>query len=721
MTIYENNLAHLLDELHRIDLIVRLHIEKWRAGRKQGADEFGLQGLYISEDEVSTILQNPPYVLEADVSPGLERIETITREINKNKLESIKQGKELRLPRLADFFHLQPFEIDILLICLASELDMRYEKLYSYLQNDVTRKRPSVDLVNKLLCRSIEERFWAREYFSPTSPLIKNRILYFTGDGQDGQIPLLSRSIKIDERIIGYLLGSNDVDSRIRNFSKIIEPGVSLSELILTEDNKKVLDRLLQSNMRNPMMFFFYGPYGTGKKMVAEAVCKEFGIPMLVVDSRALMKSESLETLNIIIREALLQDSSLYIEGFDALWKEKENGVTVTGLLQELDNFPNVVFLSGEQQWEPAGALRNHRFIILAFPMPSLLLRKSLWESILNGNKPNDVDIIALASKFKLSGGQIKDALYTARNKAMAKGSSRLSMEDLYQGCKVQSNRNLSSLARKIEPHYNWEDIVLPKDSKEQLREVSGYIKHKGTVYLDWGFDKKLSLGKGLNVLFSGPSGTGKTMAAEIIANDAGLDLYKIDLSNVVSKYIGETEKNLSKIFKEAETSNAILFFDEADALFGKRSEVKDAHDRYANIETGYLLQKMEEYEGVVILATNLSKNIDDAFLRRMHYVIDFPFPDETQRRLIWDGIFPKEAPLAEDIDFKFIAGKLKLAGGNIKNISLSAAFYAAEEACEIGMRQIMHAAKREYQKIGKPFLKEDFEPYYKLIEADER
>ena len=235
-------------------------------------------------------------------------------------------------------------------------------------------------------------------------------------------------------------------------------------------------------------------------------------------------------------------------------------------------------------------------------------------------------------------------------------------------------------------------------------------------VYSDWGFDRKLSTGKGLNVLFSGPSGTGKTMAAEIIARETQLDIFKIDLSNVVSKYIGETEKNLSKIFKEAETSNAILFFDEADALFGKRSEVKDAHDRYANIEIGYLLQKMEEFDGVVILATNLSKNIDDAFLRRIQIAVEFPFPDESHRKLIWTRMFPDESPLSKDIDYKFLSEKIKLAGGNIKNMAVAAAFYAAENSGEINMHHIMHAARREYQKIGKPFLKSDFDPYYEMI-----
>jgi AAA+ superfamily predicted ATPase len=714
MNIYENSLEHLLDELQRIDLIVRLHLEKCRAEHSDGDY---LQGLCISENEVNSILQAMPYGLNARSDIELEKIETIRREIDRKKLETIKQGKELRLHTLSELFHLQPFEVDLLLICLAPELDLRYEKLYSYLQNDVTKKRPTIDLVIKLLCFSLQEMLRAREHFSQTAPLIKNCLLYLAGDEQT---PLLSKSIKVDERIVSYLLGADGIDQRIRNFSSIIKAKRSFSDII-AENNKNILAELMRqhSSLKSPLMFFFHGPYGTGKKMAAEVICKELGMPLLVVGSKALMKNE-FETLDIVAREALLQDSSLYIEGFDALLKQENSGINMTGALQELDNFPNWVFLSGEQPWESAGILKNHGFISIAFSMPPLALRKRLWFSFLNGNISQDV-VDAIASKFKFSGGQIRDAIFAARSIAMAKGCAKFSMEDLYEGCKAQSNKNLIAFARKIELHYKWDDIVLPKDVKEQLKEVSGYIQYKGTVYSDWGFDKRLSLGKGLNVLFSGPSGTGKTMATEIIAGEAGLDLYKIDLSVVVSKYIGETEKNLSKIFKEAETSNAILFFDEADALFGKRSEVKDAHDRYANIEIGYLLQRMEEYEGVVILATNLSKNIDDAFSRRMQFVIEFPFPDEVQRKLIWTGIFPEEAPLNEDIDYDFLSKKLKLAGGNIKNIALAAAFLAAEESCEIGMRHIMHASKREFQKMGKTFLKTDFEPYYDLIVVEER
>jgi len=228
-----------------------------------------------------------------------------------------------------------------------------------------------------------------------------------------------------------------------------------------------------------------------------------------------------------------------------------------------------------------------------------------------------------------------------------------------------------------------------------------------------------VALGKGLNVIFAGPSGTGKTMSAGIIAGELRMDLYKIDLSTVVSKYIGETEKNLERIFTEAGESNAILFFDEADSLFGKRSEVKDAHDRYANIETGYLLQKMEEYDGIVVLATNLRKNLDEAFIRRMHFIIEFPFPEEEDRYEIWRRVFPKAVPLGEDVDLRFMARQFKMSGGNIKNIALAAAFLAAGDEQEnptIGMNQLIRATRREYQKLGKLCTESDFGPYFNII-----
>ncbi len=278
-----------------------------------------------------------------------------------------------------------------------------------------------------------------------------------------------------------------------------------------------------------------------------------------------------------------------------------------------------------------------------------------------------------------------------------------MTLEDIYAGCRAQLNP--VSFAMKLSPLYKWDDIVLLPDKKDQLREVCNYVKNYPTIYESWGFDKH-SRSRGLNVLFSGPSGTGKTMAAEIIAGELGLDMYKIDLSMVVSKYIGETEKNLNRIFKDAEDTNAVLFFDEADALFGKRSEVKDAHDRYANIEINYLLQKMEEHEGIVVLASNMQKNMDEAFIRRMNFIVEFPFPNDAYRLEIWKKIFPKMAPLGK-IDFESLS-KLQISGGNIKNITLTAAFLAAEDGGNVEMAHLVKAAKREYQKIGKVFGKEE-------------
>jgi SpoVK/Ycf46/Vps4 family AAA+-type ATPase len=263
-------------------------------------------------------------------------------------------------------------------------------------------------------------------------------------------------------------------------------------------------------------------------------------------------------------------------------------------------------------------------------------------------------------------------------------------------------------LAQKIKPIYGWDDIVLPDDQMRQLREIANHSKYRHTVMGEWGFAKKFSLGHGVTALFAGPSGTGKTMAAEVLANELALELYKIDLSGIVSKYIGETEKNLNRIFNAANDSNAILFFDEADALFGKRSEVKDAHDRYANIEIAYLLQKMDEYSGIVILTTNLQKNMDDAFLRRLRFIINFPFPDAKYREKIWLNVFPDSTPVSPDVMFSELAKKIEISGGGIKNISLRAAYLAAEANKDIQLDHLIIASKYELKKKGSPYVDVD-------------
>jgi SpoVK/Ycf46/Vps4 family AAA+-type ATPase len=275
-------------------------------------------------------------------------------------------------------------------------------------------------------------------------------------------------------------------------------------------------------------------------------------------------------------------------------------------------------------------------------------------------------------------------------------------LADLFEAARDQADTGLDGLAAKIEPVHDWDQIVLPDETVGQLREMCQQVVQRRRVLDDWGFGRRLSLGKGVSALFAGPSGTGKTTAADIIARELGLDLYKIDLSGVVSKYIGETEKNLKRIFAEAENANCILLFDEADALFGKRSEVRDSHDRYANIEIAYLLQQMDRYEGIAILATNLRQNMDDAFVRRLNFVVEFPFPDETHRAEIWRILFPDEARREPDIDFDLLGREFRVTGGSIKNIVLGAAFLAAGEGAPIGMRQLLRAARREYSKLGK-------------------
>jgi len=285
-----------------------------------------------------------------------------------------------------------------------------------------------------------------------------------------------------------------------------------------------------------------------------------------------------------------------------------------------------------------------------------------------------------------------------------------LTTEHLLAAARAHSNPRLSTLARKIVPRYGWDDIVLPEDQLEMLREIVATVKGRPQVLDAWGLGSKLVSSRGVTALFSGPPGTGKTMAAEIIAAELGLDLYKIDLSTVVSKYIGETEKNLERIFAEAECSNAILFFDEADALFGKRSEVRDSHDRYANVEISYLLQRMETYDGVTILATNLRANLDEAFTRRLQFAVDLPFPEAADRLRIWQTLFPPDVPRDPGLDFCVLATRFRLAGGNIRNILVSSAYLAAADGRSVTMEHLLRGTRRELQKMGRLLREGDLE-----------
>lgn len=727
-----NGLDHLLGEIQRIELKLKQKVSITRKDDNH-ADVDGFRGLYVSGKQVDAIIGSSRFGKESNLSPAGNSAPVILSEppdkleesIDRRKEESRRRGLTLRLKELVRLFHLSPFDVDVLLICLLTELDLEYQRVYAYLQDDVTKKSPTVDFVLQLLCHSLADRLKAREAFSREATLIKNRLVHLYEEHSPVPTPLLAKILRVDERITGYLLEKDHIDTCLLPFTHLVYPEIRLEDMVLTEDARQRLARLARQFKEKGIIFLFYGAYGVGKRATAEAICSEIGIPMLAVDVDKMMAADTSPEILVplIFREGRLQSAALYLEGYDRiLGSEREVKSGGDSLVQELENYPQLVFMGGDKAWQPKEVLYDKTLISIELPIPSYLMRKELWQKQSNGDLvlSDDVDLSDLASKFRLSGGQIRDAVAMARNLAEWRnpGNRLLTDQDLHAACRKQSREILNTLARKIQPGYHWNDIVLPKDQEEQLREICGYVKHYNTVYGDWGFDGKHSLGKGLNVLFAGTSGTGKTMAAEIIAHELGLDLYKIDLSAIVSKYIGETEKNLDRIFKDGHTSNAILFFDEADALFGKRSEVRDSHDRYANIEIAYLLQKMDEYDGVVILATNLRKNMDEAFARRMHFAVEFPLPEEPERYRIWQNIFPEEAPLAKNIDYSFLARQFRMSGGNIKNIALGAAFLAAQDGETITMKNVIRATKREYQKMGKLCTENDFACYFELVKG---
>lgn len=728
MECYATSLQHILAELERIDLLIQLQVG--RARQLHATDE-NFQGLYIPEEEVDLLLSTPaglprwatePVPLaQADTQILLDQM---ALGIAWRKVESHRQGVILRLDCLCQLFGLSPLEVDALLICLAPELDLRYERLFGYLQDDVTKRRPSVDLVLNLLSVSFEAKLAARQLFTPTAPLLRHHLLDLFDDPSQPHPPLLSKYLRADERIVSFLLEVDEIDVRLLPYTRYRWPSTPFDDLLLPAEVKHRLLRLSQKQQARtePLLLYFQGPYGVGKQTTAEALAYEADMGLLVVDGEQLLTATELATetaIQLVMREALLQNAVLYWQGFDFLLSE-ERRPWRERLLRTLAQRLGLTILAGDMTWEPVALLPELPFVRIEFAKPTYGERQQLWPRSLNGDMPvaASVDLAALAAKFRFTAGQIQDTAATARNLARWRDpdNSQVTMGDLYAASRLQSNRKLGELAHKITPHYTWDDIVLPADRMQQLREIVNQIKYRAKVYEEWGFDRKLAMGKGLNALFAGPSGTGKTMAADIMAGELGLDLYKIDLSNVVSKYIGETEKNLARIFTEAETSNAILFFDEADALFGKRSEVRDSHDRYANIETSYLLQRMEEYEGMTILATNLSKNLDDAFVRRMHFAIEFPFPDEKYRRQIWEKIWPAETPREPALDLAYLARSFEMAGGNIRNIALAAAFLAADEGGVVQMGHLIRAVQREYQKMGKVVIDSDFRGYTKYV-----
>jgi hypothetical protein len=725
MEIYQNSFEHLRAELGRLDLLLkRALLVARRSDPAQAADEF--RGLVISEPEIDALAQAPDFFgerwrrhegLQSELSVIDQKLESMRRETDERRRFSEASGVWLALPSLARRFDLSPAEVDILLLTIAVELEPHYETLYAYLQNDVTRKHPSINLALNLICRNELEKLSGRVLFGPSSALIANRLLELGVEPHDRDAPLLRKFLKVDEAIVAFLLDHAPLSETA---ARLVEPGISTHECETDANTQQQLRNLasyLTRTDRKGVALRFIGQSELALTSAAEALAQVLGRRLLMVDLLQLGADEA--AVAKLLRNSVLWGAIIAIKdpkpaagGPEAQLESQ----ALSLLWSNLRMFDEPILLLGSESAfaQIPASIRVWRLDVKA---PGFNLRRQTWKTALSESK-TQADSARLADTFRFGGQRIKQTIDMARSLAAVRDPAQPqpNTEDLLTAGRALTSPQVGRFAIRIEPRYSWTDIMLPDEKAQQLRNIAAWMKHRRQVHQDWGFGAKLSRGKGLNVLFTGPSGTGKTMAAEVLAGELSLDLYQIDLSSVVSKYIGETEKNLSAIFQEAEQSQALLFFDEADALFGKRTEVKDAHDRYANIEVNYLLQRVEQYEGVVILATNLQQNLDDAFLRRMQDVLEFPFPDDGLREQIWRCHFPKNAPCETDIDFSFLAQKFKITGGNIKNIVLGAAFLAAQESKPISMSHLIVATKCEYQKEGKLAVKTDFGPYYDLI-----
>lgn len=729
---YVHAWEHYKDELYVLDKKLEL-VYKRRQKLTPDPQTDSFRGMFVSEDEFLRLIggMNMEDELEEDEQEIWEMIRGLEADIAYRKEESRQAGVFLPLTYVSTVFGFSPIEERFVMLGLAVELDRKYERIFGFLLDDLTCRTPNVSLALQIACQSPEDMRAARVTFMAPEGRLARYVLNKDTLDVNGQ-SLLSRSLQLDKRIVTFLLDSGELDPKLKPAVQMVYPDDELAPLLVQEEFQSRLRGYIEGVFEAPvaerkrLAFHIWGNAGAGKKLQVKHLSRFFNKPLLLVDLAdvQLHAASFEEQVSVIVREAILHQAVLCFTRLEVLYPDEPDLAAQQrlGRFRELlDGYAGMVFLLAGRfnrlSWKPKERLLlEHELAV-----PDEGGRERLWQTF--GQELGvlaDVDCRVMSGKFRFTPGQIRRALALARGYSSwqlaaaseTSTSSALRSEALYKACYQQVQHKLERKATRIEPRYGWGDVILPPEQKDQLRNACNQVKYRGVVYNDWGFEKKLAYGKGLSMLFAGPPGTGKTMSAQVVAGDLQLELYKVDLSQVISKYIGETEKNLHEIFEEAQLSNAVLFFDETDALFGKRSEVKDSHDKYANIETAYLLQKMEEYQGITVLATNLLNNIDEAFLRRINYVIKFPFPDSEYREKIWQSMFPPAAPLSDDVDFKYLAQRYEIAGGNIKNVVLSSAFLAAESGEPIRMQHIIKSIRHELQKSGKILARQEWEDY---------
>ncbi|WP_167541901.1 ATP-binding protein [Herbaspirillum rhizosphaerae] len=668
------------------------------------------RGLYVTPDEVDRLLAQPSgSPLFGGLDAGGFPDAALPAEFS----------------RVAAAVGLTPFDVAAILIAAAPELDLRYERLYAFLQDDVSRKRPSVDLVLNLLCRDTEEKLSMRKRFISPAPLLRYGLLQLLPDSPHAAPSLAVQVLKPDAQILAALLGESGMDARLGACAQLLPADAADAVDVFADDSGwgpkfDVLSRIGREALpgAEPLRCHLHGADALALQTAAAALASNIRSPMLRLDlallkdmakAAALGERTFAHTLGAAFRCAWMHEAMICFDGIDVLYAP-DAVVDLRTLLDHLEHPIAVCVLTGSEARN--FSIPGSRVFNVALHALTRRDRQQVWQQQLSRHGLSADAAPILASRFQLSMGQTRDAVRTAADQLRLTGAAGVGSSEfehmLFAAARLQTRHVFAGLAQRIEPRRNWDDLILPDDALAQLHEISSRFLHQDQVLNGWGFANKIGYGTGTTVLFAGPSGTGKTMAAEVLAQALGLDLYRIDLAAVVSKYIGETEKNLDRLFNAADQANAVLFFDEADALFGKRTEVKDSHDRYANLEISYLLQKMEQYQGIAILASNLRQNLDEAFIRRLAFIVHFPFPDETQRRKIWSSVWPGDVRLADDVDQDELARDLKFSGGNIKNVALAAAFLAAADHADdtggIIKREHIHgAAEREFQKLGRP------------------
>ncbi|MEJ3405456.1 ATP-binding protein [Rathayibacter sp. YIM 133350] len=681
--IADPSVTHLLGRLGVIEDRIRRLVAARRSVDPQPDDPF--RGLYLSDEMIDRLLAEVPPIHDwSDASARLAACEQ-----GADMAEAA--GHRLRLRELTTTFGLNALDIDLLVVALAADLDARFERFFGYLNDDVGRRRPSV-VVAMELC-GVPLTSPADRARLVDGPLVSRGLLIV----EDLDRPLPSRAVRAPDRVVGHLLGDDSADRAL--------DGVLRNPAAVAWGDERSVARALAAGIR--LLYLRESATGSGQAVAVRAL-RASGLDALHVDLSRLGSDEDSATLaRLAAREARLRRCGLIASpvGRDVR----------PSLLEALDASPQPTILIGESMWDPgwSGTLPAMDEVRASTSEE----RGELWLQALGGTA-GGIDVAATTAQFRLRPEQVQRAASTALSQAALTPSGVITPEHLAAGARAENGSALDRLARRVSPAVGWRDLVLPPATMNALHEIELRARHRERVLGDWGMRPGGGRGHGVVALFAGDSGTGKTMSAEVVAGELGLDLYVVDLSTVVDKYIGETEKNLDRIFTAAAGTNAVLLFDEADAVFGKRSEVKDSHDRYANVESAFLLQRMETFDGLAILATNLRANIDEAFTRRLDVIVDFPMPDAEHRSALWDRCLGRALERAPDVDLEFLGRSFELAGGGIRSAAVTAAYLAAADGAVVRMLHLVLAVEREYRKLGRLVVEREFGAFWQEVSA---